>query len=163
MALQITVRGGANAKANLRKLNAKLSDLREALRTMHGEYRKIMTETFAAEGTPIQWPALEKRYAAFKARKRPGRKILVYNGLLRRSFLGREDSAITRKIVTKKYGIFGSKVPYSGYHQTGTRKMKSRPIIQLFPNNRRRLTLSAMSWVRAELKKIYGSKGIKRA
>ncbi len=81
---------------------------------------KVMVAVFASEGTASgpKWRQLSPRYALRKARERPGRRILVYDGNLRRSFLGRGAFRIAR--VAGGVLELGSSHPLAIIHHEGS-------------------------------------------
>lgn len=77
-----------------------------------------------------KYAPLSAAYAEWKARKFPGRPILVRTGRLRDSVTDATRPSKDTILVIKKDGMaHGSKVPYSGFVQDGTRKMPARPYL----------------------------------
>lgn len=73
-----------------------------------------------------KWSPLSPPYARWKARVRPGRPVLVFDGMLRR------DMTLTSQGVYDVWGKgmrVGTDLPYAKYHQNGTPGMPARPLI----------------------------------
>jgi phage gpG-like protein len=73
-----------------------------------------------------KWSPLSPPYARWKARVRPGRPILVFDGDLRREMTvpGKGVYQVWRSGMT-----VGSDLEYAKYHQNGTPGMPARPLI----------------------------------
>jgi len=118
----------------LLKVNVK--DLRFIWDDIYDDFRKGGEKLFGSEGKGgsrgnAKWRKLSTPYAAYKARVRPGRKILVFDGNLKSSLTQKGASgAIYQK--SKLSLTMGSSIPYALYHQTGTRRgLPKRPPIDL--------------------------------
>ncbi len=81
---------------------------------------KVMVAAFASEGSASgpKWQRLSPRYGRRKARERPGRRILVYDGDLRRSFIGRGAFRISR--IVGDVLELGSSHPLAIVHHEGS-------------------------------------------
>lgn len=96
-------------------------DLAEHVRTT------VFRRTFDQQGLDgARWASLSPRYAAHKARVRPGRPILQFDGDL------------VESMTTPRGGIaeawdtgftVGTDVPYARFHQDGTPTMPARPMV----------------------------------
>ena len=78
------------------------------------------------------WAPLSPRYAAWKARRRPGRKIMVFDGMLKAQAapLNPRNFGVYRVSDDRlEVGVDPGRTPYAKYHQEGTAKMPARPII----------------------------------
>lgn len=85
---------------------------------------------FATEGAAGQsggWPPLSPAYAAWKAKRFPGRPILVRHGGMKGALLNRPQ-AVT---VLKQRMLYHPANRYAGWHQTGTRHMPARPPVRM--------------------------------
>lgn len=73
-----------------------------------------------------KWSPLSPPYARWKARVRPGRPTLVFDGDLRREMTvpGKGVYQVWRSGMT-----VGSDLPHARYHQNGTTGMPARPLI----------------------------------
>ncbi|MGL3805849.1 phage virion morphogenesis protein [Paeniglutamicibacter sp. R2-26] len=72
------------------------------------------------------WSPLSPKYAAWKAAKRPGRPILVFDGLLRESLTQRPFGVDE---ITSKSMTVGTGIDYARYHQDGTDTMPARELL----------------------------------
>jgi len=82
----------------------------------------------AFEGNPAFAP-LSPRYARYKARRYPNTPILTRSGRMRASLAGLTGDSVADASPDRL--VYGTKVPYALYHQTGTRKMPKRPPLKL--------------------------------
>ena len=96
---------------------------------------------FAQQGTPKRWAPLSKRYAAWKRANYGNLPKLVLTGAMRDSF--------TYQVTPHTLRI-ESRVKYWTYHQTGTRKMPARPILNLTRKDRDTLSRIALDWITFE-------------
>ena len=109
-----------NTIVRMKNLAEPLGQFGEFIVTVHIPYQ------FSAQGAPDPWPNLSPRYAARKARKFPGRPLLVRTGRMVRGF-GYQLNGETLSITNSE--------DYATYHQTGTRKMPARKYLQLKDND----------------------------
>lgn len=114
----------------LRRFSDHLEDATPAFEAM-AEYQvgTVNARQFAEQGTAEtggKWAPLSPPYARFKARVRPGRPILVFDGDLKREMTvpGKGVYEITRRGMT-----VGTDLPYAKYHQRGTGSMPARPLM----------------------------------
>ena len=84
-----------------------------------------MREQFETEGRfgGSPWARLSPTYAAYKAVARPGRGILVFDGLLRGA------ASSPRRSVTATTMTLTISDPKAAFHQEGTTRMPARPIL----------------------------------
>jgi len=115
----------------LGEIQAAARNIRPALPAIVAVVKRQFAHQFESEGARSpsgRWQPLSPRYAAWKARRHPGAKILERTGALKRSL----TSYGAGSIVT--YGansvFIGSSMPYGPYHQTGTRNMPRRAPIE---------------------------------
>ena len=88
-------------------------------------------ESFASRGrsTGTAWAPLSPANAAWKNSAYPGRPLLVLTGRMKESFsASSRDLIYNRKQKNYKMLTLGTRVPYAGYHQSGTSKMPRRPL-----------------------------------
>lgn len=83
---------------------------------------------FQTQGTHsgTRWANLSPAYAAWKARRYPGKPILVRTGALRESLIRRPMDV---DIVTDRGMTVGTSIPYAKWHQRGTPNMPARPLL----------------------------------
>ncbi len=101
-----------NVENMLMGLGLDMTDLRGAMESVGSEAKKFFGgQVFASRGGVIDqsWPRLSNRYAAQKAKKWPGRPVLVRTGVMQRSF----SSSTTPMSVT-----ITNTAPYFKYHQS---------------------------------------------
>lgn len=102
-----------------------------------------MRAHFEGEGGG-QWSALSPRYAAWKQRRYPGRRIMVRTGELEASLTGR-DARFSVRRVNRHGGEWGTKAPGAKAHDRGapSRGLPKRRLI-LIDNTFRRDLLATM-------------------
>lgn len=80
-----------------------------------------------------KYAPLSESYKKWKKKHFPGQPIMVLTGRLRNSITNAGDSIAgnnDRVVEINKTSMnFGTKVPYSGFLQYGTKKMPARPIL----------------------------------
>lgn len=72
------------------------------------------------------WSPLSPKYGAWKARVRPGKPILEFDGTLRESLTQRPFGIDE---ITSKSMTVGTGLDYAPYLQNGTKRMPARPIL----------------------------------
>lgn len=115
-----------------------VQDLSPAFERIADDFSKLSAEQFESEGAEGSggWAPLSPRYAAWKAKRYPGAKILEREGWLKGALAG--DNEYRIREIGKTELALGAKLPYALYHQTGTRRMPARPPIQLTDADKRR-------------------------
>ena len=114
-------------------MGRELSDFTDAWPGVRESIRGMFAAQFPTEGAhgaSGKWAPLTARYAAWKARRYPGRKILELTGLLKGSLTsaGHPDEVVQE---SKTSLWVGTAVPYAQYHQFGTPIMRKREIVSL--------------------------------
>jgi phage gpG-like protein len=113
----------------LRKYGDNLGDTTEAFEAM-AQYQvgTVNKRQFDEQGSAEtgRWSPLSPPYARFKARVRPGRPLLVFDGDLRREMTvpGKGVYEIGNGRMT-----VGTDLPHAKYHQNGTPTMPARPLM----------------------------------
>jgi phage gpG-like protein len=99
-------------------------DMQVLLTRTDSKFRSDMQEQFKTEGASggSKWPPLSEKYRKRKQRKRPGRKILVWDGTLRDSLTTTQGDHVRRWFrVAKGYFIrLGTQNSLAAYHGPGT-------------------------------------------
>jgi len=116
----------------------RVTDLRPVFEEIRDDFYKVEERNFKRGGYPQKHTALSPAYAAWKAKRAPGKPIMTLTGRLADSMTGggsRRDTIDKRR---KKYAEFGSKVPYAHRHQMGTLGMPQRRFVQLTEAVKRR-------------------------
>jgi phage gpG-like protein len=122
--------GAAPLSIMLERWQHNLGDTTEAFAAM-AEYqvKTVNKRQFDEQGTAEtggRWAPLSPRYARFKARVRPGRPLLVFDGDLRR-----EMTVPGKGVYEIRNGgmTVGTDLPHATYHQNGTPNMPARPLL----------------------------------
>ncbi|WNO25833.1 hypothetical protein SEA_ALTADENA_11 [Arthrobacter phage Altadena] len=113
-----------------------LDRFRQTLENAEPAFREIATyqktvvnaRVFAQQGSAEtgRWAALSPRYGAWKARVRPGKPILVFDGDLRQSMISMNHGVAE---FWDRGMVVGTADPIARYHQDGTPTMPARPIL----------------------------------
>ena len=119
-----------NVDRALENFQASLADNSEALAAVADDLRRMMAEQFATEGAAAgtTWAP---RATSTLCKPLPHRSgILNLTGALLGSRTDPGAAGHVEQIDSAQL-LFGSALPYAGFHQTGTRRMPARPIIVL--------------------------------
>jgi len=121
-----TIENQAEFEDLLRRI-AKVGSNRFIMGELARIVKKFSRANFILKGSG-QYPPLSPRYKKRKARIRPSAPILVFNGDLRDSIIGKTSDSILK--ITKNVAIVGTKVAHGKIHDEGfsgavTRKTKS--------------------------------------
>jgi phage gpG-like protein len=126
--------GAAQLTRRLHAMETAVTDMRPAWDVLRERFIKNMSRTFAAEGgNSGKWSPLSPQYGAWKMKRYSGKKILQRTGDL----LNSVTSELAIDIRGPQTMILGSDSSYGGYHQTGTRKMPQRKMIDFSEYERR--------------------------
>ena len=79
-----------------------------------------------AQGAHGKWVPLSSAYAKRKAKVYPGKKILQASGAMMDDLLSDSNEGET----TKRTMLYGTKIKYALYHQTGTKTKGGKPKMQ---------------------------------
>ncbi len=114
-----------------------IKDWRGAWPTVSDKLTEIEAQLFdfaGATGGHVKWADLKPTYARAKQRKWGQAPILQASGRLRDSLAGQSSERIdTHEPLLLRWG---TEVPYAVFHQTGTRKMVARQILDFTSENR---------------------------
>lgn len=125
MRVGIEIDGVKQVDLAITRVNRHVSDLRPL-------WKKWQVAFFAAENDLFiqqPWKELNRRYAAWKAERFPGKGLLQRSGALRNSLTSMSTDHIY-KAMPQAMEI-GTGIPYAIYHQQGTSKMPPRPPLDL--------------------------------
>lgn len=112
----------------LTRFQARVQDAEPAFQKMADHFANMNREQFGTQGRRYGsgWSPLSPKYGAWKAKVRPGKPILEFDGLLRESLTQRPFGVDE---VTGKGMVVGTGVPYARYHQNGTENMPARELL----------------------------------
>lgn len=107
-------------------------DFKSVFRWARREIQRANMENFASQGAVAgkPWLPLDDEYARWKLANHGPLPILIVSGSLRDSLTrlrGRPNE------IDKTTAVFGTAIPYAGYHQTGTRHMPKREVMFVPP------------------------------
>lgn len=133
-------------------------DLRPTFKVIAIGYRKEVGQIFDKQqprGVELRWQPLSERYAAWKEVNFPGQPILVRTGALRESMTKRgAEGNIT--LISGAAAVFGSRIPYGGFHDEGTSRMPMRNFS--IPSTRREDIWKGQ--IERDLRRIFEENGI---
>lgn len=143
MKVSIQVTGGEALSNAFKDVESGMLDLRKlsTWKVVAAEFRTILKEIFAGEGTGSKsghWAPLSQPYAAYKLRRWGEVPILQASGRMYESLTKRGDKDAVYEETASELTM-GTQIPYSRYHQTGTRKMPARKPVDLTEEHTRRL------------------------
>ena len=102
-----------------------------------------------------QWAPLSPRYAAYKAQRYPGKKILQREGTLRQ-----ESGAYGITRLEERQAEYGTSAPSAIFHQCGTRTMPQRQVVVFDAEDKKALIQMAAAYM-AEMAREVGVGGRK--
>lgn len=118
--VSVAVQGADQVQRDLGAAVARIQDLRPAWPQVYAAWRAQERELFATQGrsADLAWPRLSPGYAAWKARRFPGKTLLrrtdrLYDSLTASAY---PDQVYAAGPAWLK---MGTKVPYAAYHQRG--------------------------------------------
>ena len=111
------------------RIASDMTDFREPFADIYDNFCGIEERSFKAQGLPDRWVPLSPRYAAWKRKHYPGKKILERTGALKAAMTGSGPGAV--RVIGHRSAEFGTDIPYARYHQSGTRYMPRRKVVQL--------------------------------
>jgi phage gpG-like protein len=128
--LSVTVDGLERSTRAFKVLDDSIKDFREVWPEIRMYWVRANVEHFESEGARggQKWQPLSANYAKWKAKKYPGKPILVRTGRLFRSLtLGGFGTDIINDEQPRSLTL-GTAVPYAKYHQRGTSRLAQRPV-----------------------------------
>ena len=138
MAVTLTLRfhGEAQLDRTLARFADNVSDARPAWEVIADRFAKAETRQFRSEGAYGSggWSPLSPRYAAWKARHYPGKRILERGGDLKRSLTERPFGI---EVIEPGFMVIGSSIGYGRFHQAGGPNLPRRRPVELPESERR--------------------------
>lgn len=130
MNIGVTVDGVLQSTRAFRSLNESLRDFREAWPEIHMYFLRANVEHFESQGARggQTWKPLSEAYGKWKAKKYPGKPILVRTERLKRSLTLGGSAPDQVAEFKPMMAIFGTAVPYAKYHHRGTARLAQRRV-----------------------------------
>jgi len=142
--LTMDVAGVKQLNRGLGVMASAVKDLRPVWEDIYDDLLKRERAVFAQEGKAFSktremgegagawgpWEPLNEDYAKRKLAQGYGSKILVRTGRLKESLTQRGGADAVFEVSLQAISM-GTKVPYAGYHQTGTRRMPVREPLRI--------------------------------
>ena len=119
-----------NVDRALSNFQDSLADNSDALAAVADDLRQMMAEQFATEGAAGGTPWAPLAPSTLRKSRRTRSGILNLTGALLGSLTDPGAPGHVEQIDSGQL-LFGSGLPYAGFHQTGTRRMPARPIVVL--------------------------------
>lgn len=140
----------------------KVTDFRDLWPSMVTVLHGVIKRNYDAQGAGSprgRWAPLSPKYAKWKAEKRPGRPILVFDGVLRASLTqrGAEGSIVeTSQPMSMRVS---TSVPYAVYHQRGVpeNNLPMRRPVDLSPRDQLAIAKEVQRYVNTDALKGFGS------
>lgn len=131
--------GETEMQRTLHRWSDTLNDMRPAWNAIADRFARLEEAQFRTEGRRASggWAPLSPRYAAWKAKRYPGRRILERTGDLQRSLTVRPFGV---EVIERKFMAIGSDIDYGAYHQWGTRHMPRRRPVEVDEAEKREWT-----------------------
>jgi phage gpG-like protein len=155
----IEVAGQRQLDIGVNRFITRLGDMRPFGPAFREAFVSIEQQQFASKGgagASGGWQPLSTKYAEWKAARRPGAPLLVFDGALKASLTGGSGFVY---VADKMFVTMGSSVPYAIFHQTGTSRMPARQPISL-SDNANRMMGRALGKVARELGLLWGGPGL---
>ena len=132
------------ASANLIRELLDWSDLWDDIEDyMEKKEERVFVTEGASSGT--RWQPLSKKYAAWKSRHWPGRRILVKTGALQSTLTSNFQGSIR---ITRRFSYtFGSSDEKLRWHEEGSSRLPARPMLTITPQDRAILRVKAQNFV----------------
>lgn len=122
---------------------------------LSGVFEDAVTEQFDARGsgpTSGAWAELTPAYRAWKEGNYPGQPLLELTGALREGLTSPGAPTAFRSWTATEFTFGTSGVAYASFHQTGTGRMRARPVFDFGPNFEEAMTRAAAAGVREAIK-----------
>lgn len=143
-----TVTGGDKVLAMFDGIIARTKDASPGFRNADQVFRRLMTSQFASQGSwmsGVPWSPLTPRYAARKLRIVGNQPILVFRGTMRGSLRSITDSTV--RSYSRDEGVYGTSDKKAKWHQTGTRHMPARPLIEANERTATEMLTPVIRWI----------------
>jgi phage gpG-like protein len=129
--------GDTQLDRTLARFQERPQDARQLWEAFADRFATIERRQFKSEGRYASggWPALSPKYAAWKAKRHPGAKILHLSGDLERSLTQRPFGV---EVIERHTMAVGSNVGYGKYHQNGEGHNPQRRPVEFTEAERRR-------------------------
>jgi len=134
------VDGKVEFKRSFNRFEKQIDDLRFVWDSVYRWFLERNREQFAKEGSTGEsgaWQPLSRRYAEWKQKHFPFKKILRRTDRLYRSLIAKGDENVFNP--QPQFVELGTVVPYAVFHQRGTKKMPARPLISWTEKDRVKL------------------------
>ena len=132
MSIRVVGLEGLLAKSAEARAWAKAPFRRNVALQIRDAFTEEATTAFATKGSGIghPWPALSRKYAAYKSAKYPGRPLMVRSGKLANSLTNETDRNFLFSNASGRSLTLGTRVKYAKYHQQGVQgRLPARPLV----------------------------------
>ena len=146
--LRLEVNGTKQVEQKLHIAADHISDFSPAFRDIKNSFIRYQRQEFASQGAygGFAFAPLSPKYAKWKAKNHPGKRILEISGDLRKSM-----TSGLQVVTSPRRMVMWSDSTIAGYHQDGTEKMPARKMVAV-PREEKR------DWVRFLQRYIVGSR-----
>lgn len=134
--ITLAVEGEVQLDRTLARFTDAVSDAAPVWEVLANRFAALERRQFASEGAYASggWTPLSPRYAAWKARRYPGKPILERTGELKRSLTERPFGV---EVIEAGFMVVGSGTDYGRYHQAGGGTLPQRRPVELPESERR--------------------------
>jgi len=154
--LTFEIEGERQFKLSLGRMGKALGDMRPYWdKALKPTFYKVEAEQFASQGGAGRsgaWAGLSKPYAAWKAKRYPGKGILERTGALKASLLGGAGQVYESH---PTWMAIGSGIEYGTYHQRGGGNLPKRPPISVSASQEKALFGPAFALIARELGQMW--------
>lgn len=147
MRFELEFAGEHQVSRTLLRFHDRAANCRPVFDRMADRIADLTRRNFDAEGASEgqKWADLSPKYAAWKRRRWPGRKILVRTGALERD-LTRRPFGVEQ--ITAHSMRIGTSLPYAKHHQQGAGNLPRRRPFELSAASRDELTKMLQRYLR---------------
>lgn len=132
---QISISGDKQLNRRFVTMKHSVEDATPAWKSITTFLERTERSQFAQQGVAKSWAPLAQSTVESKRRNGLRPEILRATDALKNS-MTKKSSGDAIRIQEPTFMVFGTSVPYAGYHQTGTKRMPQRRVLDLTPEQR---------------------------
>lgn len=147
--LDLQVSGQQVLGRELARWKGRMLNVRPALESIADQFAVTATKQFLTQGAygGKRWDPLSAKYKRRKAKKYPGRPILVATGKLRRELTHRPFGAEEITDHTLSIGVSPDREKILGYHRSGTANMPARNPLRVAEADKRAMAKTVQRYI----------------
>jgi len=144
--IEIETIGVERMVRKLNRVSEEIKDFTVPFGFIIQDFEELEKKIFDKEGYPATFAPLSAKYARWKNKHFPGRKIMQLTGRLYTSLTTASGGADVIRVINKDYASRKTEVPYAHRHQMGTLGMTRREFAQASESVKRRWTKIIHRW-----------------